>query len=171
MKKLIRSFAPLPIIGLCVLCASTFVPVARAQVTATYTSNMLTSPIVCQAATTNLAAGLYNTNRIWQGKHLGIAATFWGGASSNNGTIGFQFAVLTRGANGVMTTTKPFTFTSTANGTTPVNDWFVLPSYTVGPADAIALVGITNAAVNVNATYPAGSITVSNLWLETDTRP
>jgi len=39
------------------------------------------------------------------------------------------------------------------------------------PADAIALVGITNAAVNVNATYPAGSVTVNNLYLEMDTRP
>ena len=144
---------------------------ATAQVFDTYSSNMLNSPIVCQLATTNLAVGLYNTNRIWQGKNLGIAMAFSGGAASNNGTIGFQFAVLTHGINGQMTTTHPFTLTSTVTGTTAVVDWGVIPSYTVGPADAIALIGITNATVNVNATYPGGSVTVSNLWLETDTRP
>lgn len=154
---------------LCVLCASVFS--SRAQVTATYSSNMLTSPIVCQVATTNLATGLYNTNRVWQGKNLGISMVFAGGASSNNGSIIFEFAVLTRGPSGVMTTTHPFNLSSTANGTTPVIDWGVIPSTVLGPADCIALIGISNAAVNVNATYAAGSLTVSNLYLETDTRP
>jgi len=163
-KIIVRSFA-----ALSVLCASALS--SRAQVTATYSSNMLTAPIVCQASSTNLAVGLYNTNRIWQSKNLGISMSFAGGSASNNGTIAFQFAVLTHGVNGQMTTTHPFTLISTANGTTPVVDWGVIPNYTVGPADAIALVGITNAAVNVNATYPSGSVTVSNLWLETDTRP
>jgi len=143
----------------------------QAQVTSTYSSNMLTTPIVCQLAATNLAAGLYNTNRVWQGKNLGISMAFTGGAASNTGTIGFQFAVLTRGSGGLMTTTHPFTLTSTVTGTTPVVDWGVIPSYTVGPADCIALVGITNSPVNVNATYPAGSVTVSSLYLETDTKP
>jgi hypothetical protein len=38
--------------------------------------------------------------------------SFWGGNASNNGAIGFQFAVLTRGAAGTnapMTTTQPGT--------------------------------------------------------------
>jgi len=168
MKKLIKKFS---LAAALLASAFSLQPSAFAQVTSTYSSNMLTTPIVCQVATTNLAAGLYVTNRVWQGKNLGISMVFAGGAASNNGVIGFQFAVLTRGYNGVMTTTHPFTLTSTATGTTPVVDWGVIPSYTVGPADSIALVGITNATVNVNATYPAGSVTVSNLYLETDTKP
>jgi hypothetical protein len=51
-----------------------------------------------------------------------------------------------------------------------VNDWAVLPNYTVGPADAILLLGITNAPANVNP-VPSGSVTVSNVWIQTDTRP
>jgi len=37
----------------------------KAQTSATYSSNLLTAPIVCQHTITNLAAGLYNTNRIF----------------------------------------------------------------------------------------------------------
>jgi hypothetical protein len=156
------------------LSACALAPRAQAQLTATYNSNMLTAPVVCQHTATNLAVTLFNTNRIWQGRNLGIAMSFWGGNASNNGAIGFQFAVLTRGAAGTnapMTTTRPFTITSAVNGVTPVVDWAVLPSYTVGPADALVLVGITNASVNINASYASGSVTVSNLWLQTDTRP
>ena len=168
MKKMINK---LSLAAALLASAFSLQPSAFAQVTSTYSSNMLATPIVCQLATTNLAAGLYVTNRVWQGKNLGISMVFAGGAASNTGVIGFQFAVLTRGSSGVMTTTHPFTLTSTATGTTPVVDWGVIPYTTIGPADSIALVGITNATVNVNATYPAGSVTVSNLYLETDTKP
>lgn len=154
--------------GLSVLCASALS--SKAQLTDTYNSNMLAGPIVCQTAVSNLAVGQYNTNRIWQGRHLGIGMSFVGGSVTNTGTVGFQFGVQFKGINGFITTTKPFTITSTANGTTPVADWAVLPNYTVGPADSLVLLGITNAAVNVNP-VAAGSIIVSNVWLQTDTRP
>ncbi len=143
---------------------------SRAQTTATYYSNCLTAPITLQTAASNLVAGSYNTNRVWQGRHLGIGMSFAGGSPTNTGTIGFQFGVVINGANNLKTTTRPFTITSTANGTTPVIDWAVLPNYTLGPADSLVLLGITNAAVNVNP-VAAGSVTVSNVWIQTDTRP
>lgn len=154
--------------GLGVLCASALS--SKAQLTDTYNSNMLTAPIVCQTTVSNLVVGQFNTNRIWQGRHLGIGMSFVGGSATNTGIVGFQFGVQFKGANGFITTTKPFTVISTANGTTPVADWAVLPNYTVGPADSLVLLGITNATVNVNPSA-AGSITVSNVWLQTDTRP
>jgi hypothetical protein len=144
---------------------------AGAQTTATYSSNMVTIPIICQHATTNLAAGIAYTNRVWQGRNIGIGMSFWGGNASNNGTIGFQFGVVAQGANAQKTTTRPFTITSTVNGTTPVIDWAVIPATTLGPADSLILLGITNAAVNVNVGAAASSVLVSNLWLQTDTRP
>jgi len=142
----------------------------RAQLTDTYSSNLLTAPVVCQTVLSNLPAGLYATNRLWQGKNLGIGLSLAGGSATNTGTIGFQFGVQIHGVNGQLTTTRPFTVTSTANGTNPVVDWGVIPSYNIGPADAIVLLGITNAAVNVNPAA-AGSVTVSNVWLQMDTRP
>ena len=114
----------------------------------------------------------FYTNRVWQGRHIGIGVSFVGGSATNTGSVGFQFGVVTGGTKAIGSTTRPFQFTSSANGTTAVNDWFVLPNYTLGPADAVVLLGITNATVNVNATYgSAGSVTVSNVWLQTDTRP
>lgn len=153
---------------LCGLCAAGFS--SEAQLTGTYSSNMLTGPVVCQTTVSNLAVGLYNTNRIWQGRHLGIGMSFVGGSATNTGTVGFQFGVQFKGPNGFITTTKPFTVTSMANGMTPVADWAVLPNYTIGPADSLVLLGITNAAVNVNPAA-SGSVVVSNVWLQTDTRP
>jgi hypothetical protein len=141
-----------------------------AQLTGTYSSNCLAAPITLQTASSNLLSGQYNTNRVWQGRHLGIGMSFAGGSATNTGTIGFQFAVLENGTNNLKSTTRPFTFTSTANGTTPVIDWAVLPNYTLGPADSLVLAGITNAAVNVNPAA-AGCVTVSNVWIQTDTRP
>ena len=139
----------------------------QAQLTPTYYTNCLAvTPFQCQTVTTNLMTTQYNTNNIWQGRHIGIGMSFVGGASTNTGTVGFQFAVRSR-ANGVITTTKPFTITSTANGTTPVTDWAVIPNYNLGPADALVLVAITNATVNVSPS--AGSIIVSNVWLQMDT--
>ena len=171
LKFVIRHSFARPTFGFviaAVLCAS--VAPARAQLTATYSSNLLTAPVVCQTASSNLAAGQYNTNRLWQGKNLGIGMAFAGGSATNTGTVGFQFGVQIHGVNGQLSTTRPFTITSTANGTTPVVDWGVLPSYTVGPADCLVLLGITNAAVNVNPAA-AGSVTISNVWLQMDTRP
>lgn len=139
----------------------------RAQLTPTYYTNCLAAtPFLCNNTSTNLPAAVCVTNNIWQGRHIGIGMSFVGGASTNTGTVGFQFAVRSR-ANGVTTTTKPFTITSTANGTTPVTDWAVIPNYNLGPADALVLVAITNATVNVSPS--AGSITVSNVWLQMDT--
>ncbi len=140
------------------------------QVTDTYSSNLLTAPVVCLTVTSNLLIGQYNPNRVWQGKNLGIGMSFIGGSATNTGVIAFQFGVQIHGGNGQFTTTRPFTVTSTANGTNPVVDWAVLPSYTVGPADGLLLLGVTNAAVNVNPAA-AGSVTVNNVWLQTDTRP
>ena len=152
---------------LCALCVLCFEIAARAQLTSTYYTNCLAvTPLQCNHTTTNLQPSQYNTNNIWQGRHIGIGVNFVGGASTNTGTVGFQFAVRSR-ANGVVTTTRPFTITSTANGTTPVTDWAVIPNYNLGPADALVLVAITNATVNVSPS--AGSITVSNVWLQMDT--
>jgi hypothetical protein len=154
---------------LCVLCALCVEIPAQAQLTPTFYTNCLATgalPIQCQTVTTNLLPTQYTTNNIWQGRHIGIGVSFVGGASTNTGTVGFQFAVRSR-ANGVITTTRPFTITSTANGTTPVTDWAVIPNYNLGPADALVLVAITNATVNVSPS--AGSITVSNVWLQMDT--
>jgi len=145
-------------------------PPASAQLTATYSSNLLTAPVICQTVSSNLPAGLYVTNRLWQGKNLGIGLSLVGGSATNTGTIGFQFGVQIHGVNGQLTTTRPFTITSTANGTNPVLDWAVLPSYTVGPADCLMLLAVTNAAVNVNPAA-AGSVTISSVWLQMDTKP
>ncbi|HEV2693424.1 MAG TPA: hypothetical protein VG347_11060 [Verrucomicrobiae bacterium] len=152
---------------LCILCALCVEIPARAQLTPTYYTNCLAIPAIqCQNTVTNLQLGQYNTNNIWQGRHIGIGLSFVGGASTNTGTIGFQFAVRSK-ANGVITTTRPFTVTSTANGTIPVVDWAVIPNYNLGPADALVLLAITNATVNVPPS--AGGITVSNVWIQMDT--
>jgi len=145
-------------------------PVAWGQLTSTFSSNCLTGPVTLLTASSNLVSTQYYTNRVWQGRHLGIGLSFVGGSATNTGMIGFQFAVLVNGLNQLKSTTRPFTITSAANGVTPVLDWAVLPNYTLGPADALVLVGITNAAVNVNPAA-AGSVTVSNVWIQTDTRP
>jgi hypothetical protein len=146
------------------------VGVSQAQLAGTFYTNCLVAPVTLQTSASNLLAGSIVTNRVWQGRHLGIGLQFAGGSATNTGTIGFQFGVMFRGANGLVTTTRPFTINSTANGTALVNDWAVLPNYTLGPADAIVLLGITNAMVNVNPVL-AGSVTVSNVWLQFDTRP
>jgi hypothetical protein len=143
---------------------------ALGQTTPTYSSNCLAGPVTLLTASSNLLAAQYYTNRIWQGRNVGIGVTFAGGSATNTGGIGFQFGVLIGGTNGFKTTTRPFTITSTANGVTPVTDWSVLPNYTLGPADALVLLGVTNAAVNVNP-VAAGSVTVSSVWIQTDTRP
>ncbi|HSY16974.1 MAG TPA: hypothetical protein VK815_01510, partial [Candidatus Acidoferrales bacterium] len=102
---------------------------ACAQLTPTYYTNCLAvTPFQCQTITTNLLPSQYNTNNIWQGRHIGIGMSFVGGGSTNTGTIGFQFAVMSKN-KGVITTTRPFTITSTVNGTTPVTDWAVIPNY------------------------------------------
>ena len=154
--------------GLCVLCVSALS--SKAQVTGTYSSNCLTAPVTLQTASSNLLATQYNTNRIWQGRHIGIGMSFVGGSATNTGTIGFQFGVVANGVNALKSTTRPFTITSTANGATQVIDWAVLPNYTLGPADSIVLLGITNSAANVNP-VAAGSVTVNSVWIQTDTRP
>lgn len=141
---------------------------AHAQTASTYSTNCLAAaPFQCETVTTNLLATQYNTNNIWQGRHVGIGLSFCGNASTNTGTVGFQFAVKIHGVNGTVTTTHPFTITSTANGITPVADWAVIPDYNLGPADALVLIGITNATVNVPPS--AGGITVSNVWIQFDT--
>lgn len=137
----------------------------------TYYTNALAVPINCQLTATNLSTAQNYTNLIWQGRHIGIGVSFGGQASTNTGTIGFQFAVKSRGASGTLTTTRPFTITSTANGTSGVTDWGVIPNYNLGPADALVLVGITNATVNVNGGFATGGVIVSNVWLQYDTRP
>jgi len=140
----------------------------HAQLTSTFYTNCIAAaalPLQCQTTTTNLLPTQYNTNNVWQGKNLGIGVSFVGTAATNTGTVGFQFAVRSQ-HNGVITTTKPFTITSTANGTNPVTDWAVIPAINLGPADALVLLSITNAAVNV---IPPGSIIVSNVWLQMDT--
>ena len=115
---------------------------------------------------------LITTNPIWQGRNVGIGMQFGGLASTNTGTIGFQFAVKTRGSgtNGLVTTTKPFTVTSTANGVTGVTDYAALPATALGPVDALVLVGITNSGLNISGT-PTGGVIVSNVWIQYDTRP
>ena len=144
---------------------------AVAQTSSTYYTNCLAVvPLQCQTTSSNLLAFQYYTNNIWQGRHVGIGLNFAGGASTNTGTVGFQFAVRSRGANGLTTTTKPFTITSTANGTAAVTDWAVIPNYNLGPADALVLTAITNASVNVNP-FAGGSVVISNVWVQFDTRP
>jgi hypothetical protein len=157
-------------LALLTISAFCFQIAALAQLSGTFSSNCLTGPVTLTTTSSNLVSTQYNTNRVWQGRHLGIGLSFGGGSATNTGLIGFQFAVLANGVNQLKSTTRPFTITSVANGTAPVVDWAVLPNYTLGPADALVLVGITNAAVNVNPAA-AGSVTVSNVWIQTDTRP
>lgn len=157
------------ILGLALgLCA--FVVPSKAQLTGTYSSNCLTGPIMLLTTSSNLLSTQYSTNRIWQGRHIGVGMSFTGGSATNTGTIGFQFAVMVNGANNLKSTTRPFTITSTATGAAQVIDWAVLPNYTLGPADSLVLVGITNSAVNVNPN-PGGSVTVNSVWIQSDTRP
>ena len=156
--------------GSLVVSSLVVLPPASGQLTATFSSNCLAGPVTLTTTSSNLVSTQYNTNRVWQGRHLGIGMSFVGGSATNTGLIGFQFAVMENGVNQLKSTTQPFTITSVANGATPVLDWAVLPDYTLGPADALVLVGITNAAVNVNPAA-AGSVTVSNVWIQTDTRP
>lgn len=151
-----------------VLCVSALN--SKAQLTGTYSSNCLTGPITMLTTSSNLLSTQYTTNRIWQGRHIGIGMSFAGGSTTNVGTIGFQFGVVANGVNALKTTTRPFTITSTVNGSTPVIDWAVLPNYTLGPADSIVLLGITNATANVNPN-PGGSVIVNSVWVQTDTRP
>jgi len=101
---------------------------AMAQTTATYSSNCLAGPVTLLTTSSNLLAAQYSTNRVWQGRNVGIGVTFAGGSATNTGGIGFQFGVLIGGANGLKSTTRPFTITSTANGTTPVTDWACSPT-------------------------------------------
>ena len=165
LRKQLQLTASLAVSGLVVLS-----PAAFGQLTDTYSSNCLTGPVTLTTTSSNLVSTQYSTNRVWQGRHLGIGMSFVGGSATNTGLIGFQFAVLENGVNQLKSTTRPVTITSVANGATPVVDWAVLPDFTLGPADALVLVGITNAAVNVNPAA-AGSVTVSNVWIQTDTRP
>jgi len=155
------------IAALC-LCAS--VVSSHAQLTGTYSTNCLPAPITLLTTSSNLLSTQYTTNRIWQGRNIGIGMSFVGGSATNTGTIAFQFGIVANGANALKTTTRPFTVVSTANGTTPVIDWAVLPNYTLGPADSIVLLGITNSLANVNP-VAAGSVTVNSVWIQTDTRP
>jgi hypothetical protein len=165
-----KTFKPIAAAVLVAVSALCTLHSALGQVAATYSSNCITGPITLQTTSSNLLSGQYFTPRLWQGRHFGIGVQYFGNSTTNTGTIGFLFGVQVHGAGGPITTTKPFVFTSTANGTNPVVDWGVFPSYTLGPADCLVLLGVTNAAVNVNP-LAAGSITLSNVWLQTDTRP
>lgn len=165
--KQCRCKLPLPLLAISAFCLQIS---AFAQLTDTFSSNCLSGPVTLTTTSSNLVSTQYYTNRIWQGRHLGIGMSFAGGSATNTGMIGFQFAVMENGVNQLKSTTRPFTITSVANGATPVIDWAVLPDFTLGPADALVLLGITNAAVNVNPAA-VGSVTVSNVWIQTDTRP
>jgi len=165
MKNKVSRFI---LFSLC-LCAS--VVSSEAQLAGTYSANMLTTPLALQTTSSNLLASQYTTNRIWQGRNLGIGMSFVGGSATNTGTIGFQFGVVSGGANAQKTTTKPFVITSTVNGTTAVVDWAVLPNNLVGPADSLVLLGVTNALANVNPAGTNGSVYNVQVWLQTDTRP
>ena len=142
-----------------------FVLPAHAQVTSTRVVTALTNVITCQATSTNLSGSQLITNSISQGKNLGIGVYYVGGSATNTGNIGFRFKIIFGGTNALKTTTVPFTVVSTANGTTAVADWGVLPNYTLGPADKIVFAGITNDIANVNP-VAAGSIIVSNVFLQ-----
>ncbi|HEY5041307.1 MAG TPA: hypothetical protein VIK53_04835, partial [Verrucomicrobiae bacterium] len=107
------------------------------------------TPINCQLVTTNLPGANLVTNIVHQGAILGVGVGYCGGASTNTGTVGFQFDLI-YGTNSMTTTSHPFTATSKANGTTAVVDWFVFPNTTLGPLTKVVLDTITNAAVNVN---------------------
>ncbi len=140
-------------------------PPAHAQVTATVNTRAFVGPVECLATSTNLAASQLITNIFTPNKHIGIGVHLVGGASTNTGTVGLKFAVMYGGTNGPLkTTTTPIVATFTANGTTAVKDWYALPDYTLGPADGLCLVTITNAAVNVGLT--TSSVIVSNAWIE-----
>lgn len=141
---------------------------ANAQLTAAnYPVAIANSAVInCQTATTNLPASLLVTNTIPNGKTLGIGLVFSGQSSTNTGVIGFQFQAVYGGTGNILSTTKTFTVTSTANGTTPVNDWVVVPNSTFGPVNGLVLTSITNAAVNVNGSYTDGGVLVSNVYVQ-----
>jgi len=157
------------ILSLWLILSALSVPLCgHAQLASTFYTNCLAAgalPFQCSTITTNLLPAQYATNTVWQGRNLGVGVSFVGTAATNTGTIGFQFAVRSQ-HNSVSTTTKPFTITSTANGTNPVSDWAVIPGYNLGPADALVLVAVTNSTVNVSS---GSSIIVSNVWLQMDT--
>ena len=159
MKKLfIISLAAL---GLCASALN-----APAQVTATINKSALGTPIECLTVTTNLPGPLLTTNIFTPGKHLGVGVILYGGNATNTGTTALQFNAMFGGTNGlVKTTTKPFTIPFTANGTTVVKDWYVIPDYTLGPCDGLVLGTITNATVNYSS-VSGGAVIVSNVWLE-----
>ncbi len=138
-----------------------------AQVTPTINKSCIaSSPIVCLATTTNLAAPLLVTNNFTPGKHLGLGVVYWGMDATNTGTIGFGLNNMFGGTNGPLkTTTTPIMLTSRANGTTIVRDWLPIPDYTAGPCDGFVLGTITNATVNIAPTA-TGSVLVTNAWLE-----
>lgn len=137
-----------------------------AQVYPTDVKPALAGLVNCQTTTTNLAASLLVTNDVPQGQNLGIGVQFFGGNASNTATVGLQWRAQFAGTNKLLTTTTTFTTTHTGNGTTIVRDWAVIAPTTIGPADKLVLVGITNAVVNVNGSSTAGGIQVSNVWLQ-----
>ena len=155
----------LALIGL--LCAFAIPALAADQQgNPTYTAQAISGPVTLITTTSNLAASQTFTNSIRRG-HLGLGVVYNGGDATNTGVVGFRCRVVFGGTN--QTTTTPFTLTSTANGTTAVRDWMVVPDYTLGPGDQIILSTVTNAAVNIGGAGVGGatnSITVSNAWFE-----
>jgi hypothetical protein len=130
----------------------------------------LTNTVNCQTVSSNLPASVLITNYIPQRQHIGVGVAFGGQNASNTGTVGLQWAPLWGGTNKLKSTTKTITTTHTANGTTAVLDWAIITDSALGPPDALVLVGITNAVVNVNSSSPAGGILFSNspasVWLQ-----
>jgi hypothetical protein len=149
------------VVAILCLLAAMAIP-ARAQVTATTSVNCISNPIVIQTVTSNLTSSQYAVQTVRQGRNLGIGMQYYGANATNTGTVGFQFG-LKYGTNTLLTTTKPITLTSAANGTTTVIDWGVIPAYTIGPADSIVLLGVTN---NTFTGSGVGNITISNVFLQ-----
>lgn len=137
-----------------------------AQVYPANVKSALTNLVNCQTVTTNLSGSQLITNDVPQNVNVGVGVQFFGGNASNTATVGLQWRVLFGGTNRLQTTTTTFTTTHTGNGTTIVRDWAVIPPTTIGPADKLVLVGITNAVVNVNGSSAAGGIQVSNVTIQ-----
>lgn len=137
---------------------------ANAQLTSTSVKAALTNVIMVDRAVTNFTGGQLITNAVSQGKHLGISYTYVGRDATNTGLFALRFKLLTAGANGLYTTSYT-TITDTANGTTPVVGWQVIPEYTLGPADKVVFAQFTNANANVGVAA-AGCGMLTNVFLQ-----
>ena len=147
--KFTRSLIALAIVSLFALALP-----ARAQLTPTTVTDSISNIITCTLTSTNVVNAKEITLR--QGKGVAIAPYFVGTQSTNTGVIAFFFAVSVDGSNYSTTTIRA---ASTANATTAVRDYILIPPSTLDNARKIKLLTITNALANM------ASLTVSNLHI------